>query len=339
MKHKLSITLILLGMFLVTQFIGLFVVNFYAPTEQVVFNETTGMNETIFVDNLPYGLQATEGESTPNFISIIPSFILAFILILLLMKYKLKIVIRLWFFFVISLALAISINAFFSSISLINASIYALCIAIPFAAIKIFKPNPYIHNFTELLIYPGIAVVFVSFLYILNPILVDWGFVKFALTSSANPWIIIGLLILISLYDMWAVWKSGIMQKMAKFQMEEVKIFGGFLLPSVSKKVKKELNRIKIKYKDKKIPKAIKGKKYKVNLAILGGGDVIFPIITSGIFMRAYGFIPALLVIFGSLLGLGFLFMITKEGKAYPAMPYISVGIFLGMLIGKLFFF
>jgi presenilin-like A22 family membrane protease len=52
--------------------------------------------------------------------------------------------------------------------------------------------------------------------------------------------------------------------------------------------------------------------------------------------MRAYGIIPALLIIFGALLGLSFLFMITKKGKAYPAMPYISVGIFLGMLIGVL---
>lgn len=315
MKHRLSITLLLLGMFLITQFIGLFVVDAYTPTEQIIINNETGEPETILTENLPYGLETPESDPTPNFISIVFSFVLAFAIIFILMKYKWKIVIRIWFFFVVSLALAIAINAFLLLTPLVNASIYALCIAIPLAFLKIFKPNVYAHNLTELLIYPGIAAIFV-------PIL--------------TPLSIIALLVLISFYDMWAVWKSGIMQKMAKFQMEEIKIFGGFLLPSISKKVKKEIKVVKQKYKDKKIPAGVKKKKYKVNLAILGGGDVIFPIITSGVFLRAYGIIPALLVIFGALMGLSFLFIITKKGKAYPAMPYISVGIFLGMLIGVL---
>lgn len=318
MKHKLSITLILLGMFLITQFIGLFVVNAYTPTETIVFNETSGQDEVVIVDRLPYGLETPESDPTPNFVSIVFSFILAFAIIFILMKYKWKIVIRVWFFFVILLALAVSVNAMLLYSPLVRTSICALIIAAPLAFFKIFRPNTFVHNITELLIYPGIAAIFV-------PIL--------------TPISMIALLILISIYDMWAVWKSGIMQKMAKFQMEEIKIFGGFFIPSVSKKVKGEIKRVKDKYKGKKIPKKFKEKKFKVNLAILGGGDVVFPIITSGVFLRAYGFVPALLIIFGALLGLLFLFSITKKGKSYPAMPYISVGIFLGMLVGKLFFF
>ena len=89
----------------------------------------------------------------------------------------------------------------------VEISLIALVIAIPLAIGKIYKRNFIVHNFSELLIYPGIAAVFVP---LLN------------LTS------IIILLILISIYDMWAVWKSKIMQKMAKFQMNELKIFGGF---------------------------------------------------------------------------------------------------------------
>jgi presenilin-like A22 family membrane protease len=136
---------------------------------------------------------------------------------------------------------------------------------------------------------------------------------------------------------MWAVWRSGIMQKMAKFQMEELRIFGGFLIPSASDKIKKQIERIKQKYKGKKMPDRVKKRKFKVNLAILGGGDVIFPIIAAGVFMRAFGLIPALFVTGGALVGLTFLFLITKKGKAYPAMPYISVGIFLGMILAKIF--
>ncbi len=321
-KHKLSITLLLLSMFLVTQVIGLFVVNAYAPISTV--DEETG--EIILdQDTLPFGLETPEDEPTPTFLSIVFSFALAFALIFILMKYRWKMVIRLWFFFVVALALAISINAFlkapilYSSLYplISNLSLVALAIAIPLSFIKIFRPNMYIHNATELLIYPGIAAVFV-------PIL--------------TPMSIIGLLILISIYDAWAVWRSGIMQKMAKFQMDELKIFGGFLVPSASAKVKNQIKNIKIKYQDKKMPKSIKNKKFKINLAILGGGDVIFPIITAGVFMRAYDIVPALFIIAGSLLGLISIFLFSKKGKAYPAMPYITTGIFAGLLIWKLLF-
>jgi len=303
-------------MFLVTQFIGLFIVNAYAPVSQTIINPATGEQEIFMTEgSLPFGLQTPADEPTPNFLSIIFAFVLAFAIIFVLMKYKWKIVIRLWFFLVVSLALGISINAILRYTSLMNISIVAIAIAVPLAFVKIFNPNFYIHNLTELLIYPGIAAVFVP---ILTPV-------------SA-----IILLVLISIYDMWAVWKSGIMQKMAKFQMEELKIFGGFLIPSFSDKVKAQIQKVKQKYKNKKMPKKVKQRKFKINMAILGGGDVIFPIITAGVFMRAYGLIPALFVTAGALAGLTFLFMITKKGKAYPAMPYISTGIILGILISKI---
>ncbi|MFH1521569.1 MAG: presenilin family intramembrane aspartyl protease [archaeon] len=328
MKHKISITLILLGMFIVAQLIGVFVINAYAPTSQTVINPETGESEIVLTEgSLPFGLQVPEDEPTPSFLSIVFAFALAFALIFILMKYKWKMVIRLWFFFVITLSLGIAINAFLKYTTLTNISIIALIIAVPLSFFKIFKPNPYIHNLTELFIYPGIAAVFV-------PIL--------------TPISIIGLLILISIYDMWAVWQSGIMQKMAKFQMSELKIFGGFLVPSISKKVKGQIARIKQKYKNKKMPMKIKNKKFKVNLAILGGGDVIFPIITAGVFMWAYpnqilfginGLIPALFIIGGALIGLTSIFLFSEKGKAYPAMPYITTGIFLGMLIWRIVMF
>ena len=322
MKHKISITLILLGMFLVTQFIGMFVVNTYAPDNQTIINPATGESETVLVENtLPFGLQVPQDDPTPNFISIVFSFVLAFALVSVLIKYKWKTVIRIWFLFVTTLALGISTYAFLTYLPLkhiINISLISIIISALLASMKIFKSNVYIHNFTELLIYPGIAAIFVSIL---------------------TPKSIIALLFLISLYDMWAVWKSGIMQKMAKFQMEELKIFGGFLIPSTSKKVKAQVEKIKQKYKGKKIPASIKKKKFKINLAILGGGDIIFPIITAGVFMRAYGIVSALLITAGAFTGLVFLFTITKKGKSYPAMPYISVGIFLGMLIWRLFIY
>lgn len=293
-------------MFLVTQFIGLFVVSQYNVITQV--DPTTGKN--ISVNDLPFGLQTPEDEK-PGLLYIVSAFALAFFLIFLLMKYQWKNVIRIWFIFVISLALGISIHAILKNVFLSAATI-SLIIAIPLALIKILRPSAIIHNATELLIYPGIAAVFVPLL---------------------TPLSIMILLIFISVYDMWAVWKSGVMQKMAKFQMEELKIFGGFLVPSVSKKVKEQIKNIKQKYKNKQMPENIKTKKFKINLAILGGGDIIFPIITAGVFLKSFGIAPALFTIFGAFVGLTYLFFITEKGKAYPAMPYITSGIFAGLLL------
>ena len=50
------------------------------------------------------------------------------------------------------------------AIELKVALIIALALAIPLAYLKIYKRNLLIHNFTELLVYPGIAVIFVPIL-------------------------------------------------------------------------------------------------------------------------------------------------------------------------------
>jgi presenilin-like A22 family membrane protease len=299
MKHKPHIVIILLTLFLATQFIGLFVVNQY---------------ETI---PLPYDLHQNSTQIT--LIDIIFSFTIAFVLMAILMKYKWKNAIRIWFFITITLAISITLNTFLPpTLPIANIAIsLPLIIALILAYLKVFKTNAYVHNATELLIYPGIAAIFVTLL---------------------NPTTSIILLILISIYDAWAVWKSGIMQKMAKFQMEEIKIFGGFMLPHASQKVKKQIKLIKQKYKGKQIPKSIKKKKFKINLAILGGGDVVFPIIIAGVFLRAYDITPAIFIITGAFAGLLSIFLTSKKDKAYPAMPYITTGILISLLIWKYIF-
>ena len=196
-------------------------------------------------------------------------------------------------------------------------------LAISLASIKVYKRIFLVHNFTELLIYPGIATVFV-------PIL--------------NLWTIFLLLILISIYDIWAVWHSGIMQKMAKYQIDKLKIFAGFFVPYVSKAMRIKLK--KMKALEKKSKKKLKEKEIKVNVAMLGGGDVIFPIITAGVILKTNlinlpfglspfigGFVPALFVIAGATLGLGYLFFFSEKKKFYPAMPFITAGIFIGLIL------
>ena len=296
MKHNIKITAILLLMFIVTQFIGIYVVNHY----------TSGQEE------LPYGMETPVVEQESEFVtSLLPSIIIAFIIAIsimfLLMKFRSEIILKVWFFIVVTIALGITINAFAPNYK--YASLIILAIALPLAFMKIFRRNFVVHNLTELLVYPGIAAVFVPILNILTMVI---------------------LLLLISGYDMWAVWHSGIMQKMARYQMNKLQIFAGFFIPYASKRVKEKIKNMK--------KSDLKKGKIKINLAILGGGDVIFPIITAGVVMARLGLGPALMVTLGATLGLGYLFFAAEKKKFYPAMPFITIGILVMLIISYLIF-
>jgi len=290
-------------MFLITQLIGLFVINFYLQDG----------------NTLPYGFDQQDlnkQNSVPFLFNLLFSFVIAIILVLILTRLKSIIFMRTWFFIVVCLALGLTLNVIFSLIKMPMPGIFALTIGAIFSYFKVFKRNILLHNITELLIYPGIAAVFASIL---------------------NIFTLIVLLILIAIYDVWAVWHSGIMQKMAKYQIENVRVFSGFFIPYASKKIKDKIKMLRQKYKNHDIPgKVIKKNHIKVNLAILGGGDIIFPIISTGVILKTWGLTPALIVILFSFLALLYLFVFAKKKKFYPAMLYLSTGILLGILVGWL---
>jgi len=292
MKHNIKVTSIILIMFIVTQLFGLYVVDHYSSEDNI----------------LPYGFEQYEVQEQTEYnsylYSIIFAFVIAISLLFLITKFKLDIIMRVWFFIVIWIALGLFINTLLPQGKYI--SLIALLFALPLVLSKVVERNIIVHNITELMIYPGIGAVFVPLL---------------------NIYTIIAFLIIISIYDMWAVWKSGIMQKMAKYQISKLHIFSGFFIPYTSKKVKLRIKQMK--------KKGIKNKKFKVNVALLGGGDVIFPIITAGVMLKTLGLGSALITLLGATLGLLYLFISAKK-KAYPAMPYITVGMFLGMAISYL---
>ncbi|MFH1500569.1 MAG: presenilin family intramembrane aspartyl protease [archaeon] len=303
MKHSFQVTAILIVMFLITQLIGIAVIHAYTPEIKEVVNQTTGEVQNISVGPiLPYGMEPPEIEPELSLISIVIGMAIAVLLILVLMKINAVTFLRLWFFLVIAIAIGVSLNAALQNWFAYSAFI-ALVVALPFAFFKVFKRNILVHNFTELLVYPGIAAIFV-------PIL--------------SVWSIILLLILISAYDMYAVWHAGFMQKMAKFQMNELKFFAGFYVPYIDQKTRQKLKKAKKSSK--------KDQKVRVSLAILGGGDVVFPMIAAGVFLRALGLVPALLITVFATIALFGLFTLAKKGKFYPAMPFITSGIFIGML-------
>ena len=124
-------------MFLVTQFIGLYVVDNYSTT-RIESGEI--VNAT--AQPLPYGLQTPEIEKPSDyrnlFYMILFAFVIAITLLFFLTKIKAEFILKAWFFLVVTLALSLTFNSFFS----IKYSAWiALAIALPLAFFKIFKRN------------------------------------------------------------------------------------------------------------------------------------------------------------------------------------------------------
>ncbi len=341
MKYNVKITLILVGMFLIAQLLGLVVLNsydnYYGKTATEMGLEKP---EASFVqETVPPEVEIkTAIDVTQILFSIIFAIAIATLLFFLLTKIKITLIFKIWFTVVVFVCLSIAFSLIIyplvgmNFISLFGttftlAEVIALPLAAGFTFFKIFKRNFLAHNISELFIYPGLAVVFLPLLNVL----------------------IAGLLLVaIAIYDVWAVWKSKHMIKLAKFHIHTLKIFPGFLVPFVSKKDRIKINKMKqaMKRKEEERRKKGKGKKKKkmkeikvrVQVAALGGGDVAFPLIFAGTIMFAYNVLAALLVVFCATLSLLYLFYISKKGKFYPAMLFLTPGCLLGLLLVLLFF-
>lgn len=290
MKHNLKVTLLLLSLFMASHIVGLYVTQHYLP----IAEEIEIAPGIIF--------EKPQMDEQTSFLPIFIAILVATGLALILIKFNAMRLWKLWFFISVVFTLSISFGAFIPSI-------FAFTLAIILAVFKVIRPNVYIHNITEIFIYGALAAIFV-------PIL--------------NLFSVSILLVLISIYDMIAVWRTKHMVSMAKFQTKS-KMFTGLLIP---------YNIPKEKSIQKTIPKGAKTKITNIPIreAILGGGDIAFPLLFSGVILKLYGFLPALLISFFAALALFFLFAIAEKKKFYPAMPFVAVGCFIGYLVLKLFF-
>jgi len=322
MKHEGKIVLTLILMFIAAQFIGLAVIDATVQQEVQIIE---GVEENITVSDVPFDLgpqDIKEEETGDYFKAILIAFVVAIFIFFLLSKLKTSLIIQAWFTIVVFLTVMFAVYgllkfAIGQDFTLLNEPFkltfywaLSLLAAIPLTFFKTIRKNIVVHNITELLIYPGLAAIFV-------PIL--------------RPWSIVLLLIIISVYDMWAVWKSKFMIKLAKYQIQNLKLFTGFFIPYMQEADKKKFEKIrKIRPKSKAL-RMLKKKKIKISLALLGGGDVAFPLLFAGVLLKfGGGLSPAIWVIAGATAGLLWLFIYSKKGKFYPAMPFITIGSLIG---------
>jgi len=130
------------------------------------------------------------------------------------------------------------------------------------------------------------------------------------------------LLVLIAIYDAYAVWKSKHMITLAQEQTK-AKVFAGLVIPY--ELPKKTVSKVK-KTSRTKTPAPIK-----VRTAILGGGDIGFPLIFAGVLLKEMGLWQSLVLPFFAMAGLAYLLWLGEKDKFYPAMPFIGAGCFVGL--------
>lgn len=319
-------------MFLLSQFIGLLIINSYdsyfgKTAKQKIQEGTLKPPEVSIVqETVPPEAELKQPiDIAKVLISIGIAIVIATLLFFLLSRIRITLLLKAWFSFVVFICLSIAIALLFYPIlgtnlfTIFGKSIsLAEIIAVPSAIIltfyKIIKRNIIVHNITEVLIYPGLAVIFLPLLNVI----------------AASV-----LLIGISIYDIIAVWKTKYMIRLAKFQIQHLKIFTGFFLPYLKPKDKAKIEKLRAMAKrERKKGKKTKLKiKVPVQIAALGGGDVAFPLIFAGTVLMAYGFIASLITILCATLALLFLFLFSEKGKFYPAMPFLTAGCLLGLII------
>lgn len=321
MKHNITITLALLLFFVLSQILGLSLISKDATITTEIVNNQKIINVT-HGDTSIGARPDTTGFG--SYLYIVIGIGLGTLLVLVLVKYDKSRIWKYWFLVAVWLATSVALGVMIKT-SFFFAYDLVIFISLILALWKIFWPNVYIHNITEVLMYAGIALMLVPLFDVL--------------------WVVL-LLLTISLYDMYAVWKSKHMIKMAKFQTKS-EVFAGIMIhykkkESISKRSLSDVSLDKASNASLKTYASKSASSGKPKTAILGGGDVAFPLIFTGVIMenlfregftKTQALLQSSIIVLTTTIALALLFFFAKKDKFYPAMPFITAGCMIGWAI------
>ena len=148
MKHTWQATLLLMALFLATEAVGLVILLSYVDVDRTA---ETGI--TAF-ESLPFDMERPDIDESLSYLYIAAAIIIGTIILLVLIKFRRVGLWKFWFLIAIAFTLTFAIGAFVDEM-------IAVVIAIFLALWKIYRPNIYVHNLTEILIYGGLAAIFV----------------------------------------------------------------------------------------------------------------------------------------------------------------------------------
>lgn len=230
-------------------------------------------------------------------------------LILLLAKYGKKNIWKGWF----TLATAVAIMY---GLATVLPDVYAVAIGVTLATLRLIKPNFVTHNLAELFMYGGIGLI---------------------LAPLFSPVTALITFFAMSVYDAYAVWKSKHMITLAEFTKDANTFPGlsiGYNKQQGSSQPIQEPEEVD---NDTQPENDIATEKTKKATGILGGGDVLFPLLVANtVYLSLYPEYTALfsfLVSFGvsisAAVGLAYLFFKPTTAKYHPALPYIFAPVLL----------
>lgn len=320
MKHTLSVTFAIFLLFVSSQIVGLWILKENTVVTGVIDPETGYMQ---IEQQDQWERPAVSGWGSVLYIA--GAIVFGTVLILLVIKFRKRILWKAWLFLAVWLTITLSLGVFLSPT-------VAFAVGATLAFLKFFRPNVVVHNLTEVFLYSGIAVLLVPILELV--------------------WVVV-LLLIISIYDFYAVFKSKHMVEMAKFQ-STVNVFAGLSIPYSMKDGTPKIVPLKppeseeepeflAAKKPKKAKSARKrskeiGQEFKT--AILGGGDIAFPMIFAGVLMQelVQKHAISLGVAFASSLGVSLcaagallgLLSLGRKDTFYPAMPFLTAGCLVG---------
>ncbi len=304
MKYNLRVTLTLLALFTAAQLTGLVLVN--GSIAGVV---TTPSGE-IVIEHTETPIERPPTEGAGSFAYLIAGVAFATLLLLAIIRLGLLKLWKAWFFLAVWMTVTVALSVYL-------ATVFAAGIAFLLAVFKIFNRHPVIYNVTEILIYSGIVVLF-------TPIFdVFW-------TAA--------LLLAISAYDIVAVRKTGHMVTMAKFLMKS-ELFAGLSVPTGKHPARAARAPVAQRATTARAARDDDAAEGVQRNAILGGGDIAFPMLFSGVVMESLitsglSKLPAfgltLIVTACATAALALLFWIAKKNRFYPAMPFLTAGCLAG---------
>lgn len=307
MKHSWQVSAVLLCIFLAAQIIGLFVIQSYFDAEASEKATKEAGKPVVIYQGLPYGFERPDISPNISYIYIAAAVIIGTVLMLLIIKFRQLSLWKLWYLLALVIGLAFSFASFLPKIA---AGVLSLIISL----FRVFRPNILVHNLAELFIYGGLAAIFVPIMNV---------------RSAAI------LLALIAIYDFIAVFHLKHMIVLAKFQTSN-RIFAGLFVPK-QLSLKSAFSTIAASptataENKPRQPKRLAEESYSDSgsYAIVGGGDVAFPLLFAGTLLSAFGFYKTLIIPAFAAAALLVLLIIGKKGKFYPAMPFIAAGCFVG---------
>jgi len=239
-------------------------------------------------------------ETGASIVWFLVSFVLVTILILLALKYlKFKIPFGIVFAFLIFVGADIVFSAF------IKNSLIAVALALLVVALRFLWPNVLTQNIAIIIAIAGVSA---------------------QLGALLTPQAVIILLVILSLYDVWAVFKTKHMVGMARGLIQRG-MMPVIVLPDNWRNFTAKLETVK---KSKLKPSKEPSLKY----VMLGTGDLAFPLVFA-VSVLSYGIQSAFAVVIGAFFGVLFIhiLMTSKKFSALPALPPIAIGSIIAFVI------